>query len=83
MSSKTKKESYAVAVSVTAKKIIVQKGDVVIEAQITEGHIGLSGQGHREFVFRSSNNAATIKRWENVIGAMQVALEEIKKERKL
>lgn len=77
------KNKYAIETNIIGKEIRISHGEVNISVKLTKSHIELSGKNGNSFVFRSTNQVKTIKRWTEVIGCLQVALKEIKKQRKL
>ncbi len=77
------KQKYAIEISITGKEIKVSHDDVSISVNITRSHLELSGKQGHQFIFRSTNQTKTIKRWKSVIGCLSVALNEIEKQRKL
>lgn len=80
---KTQIEHYAVAIEMFEKGLTVSRGNVKINVKITQKHIEITGASGKQFIFRSTNDPKTLKRWDEVIGCLQVAVRELKKARKL
>lgn len=80
---KIKIEKYKIEVAFTGKQISVQRENIKIIANIDSKHIEIENNaGDNDFVFRSKNSAETVKKWEAVIGCLQVLVKEIKSGRK-
>lgn len=76
-------EKYDVFTTITGKQIAITKGNVIINVAIDQDHIEISSKNGFEFIFKSANKAQTLKRWEEVISCLSLAVQEAKKERKL
>lgn len=78
-----KSEKFQVSKTVIGKNISVTHGKVVIDVSITPKYIEINGLNGHSFIFKSENKPITIKRWEEVLACLTIAVQEAKKERQI